>query len=289
MALNLGVRYDYSKGMYPSFPLLDAAGNVTGEMSEANPDVYHWSTFSPRAGVNYKLTESTVVKAHFGRYYRELEASEFRPAVPSITPAFEFGFDSLGNRTNFVQTSSNANLRINPDMKAPYADQYMVQFERELMKNIGFQLSYAEKRGENNTGWADTTGEYVQLPYVDSVGTDATGETIMVYRLVSDPAARVFLQTNPEGMSTRYRGTTMMVTKRMSNNWQAVFSIVYSKAEGRLGSSARALPTASQSSQAGSFGRELAGPNDFVNTDGLLIGDGRSSPRRRSCTACRGA
>ena len=33
------------------------------------------------------------------------------------------------------------------------------------------------------------------------------------------------------------------------------------------------MPTGSQSSQAGSFGREAAGPNDFVNTDGLLIGD----------------
>ena len=75
-----------------------------------------------------------MVKAHYGRYYKELEAGEFRPAVPSITPAFEFGFDAAGNRINFVQTSSNANLRIDPDMKAPYTDQYMVQFEQELMR-----------------------------------------------------------------------------------------------------------------------------------------------------------
>ena len=198
-ALNLGVRYDYSKGMYPSFPLLDAVGNLTGEMSAANGKVYDWSTFSPRIGVNYKITESTIVKAHYGRYYRELEAGEFRPAVPSITPSFEFGFDGQGNRINFVQTSSNANLRIDPNMKAPYADQYMVQFERELMKNIGFQLSYAEKRGENNTGWTDITGQYVQVPYVDSVGAGATGETIMVYRLISDPAARVYPADKPRG------------------------------------------------------------------------------------------
>ena len=89
--VNLGVRYDYSKGMFPSFPLLDAAGNPTGEMSAANDDVYHWNTFSPRVGVNYRLNESgrTLVKAHYGRYYKALEADEFRPAVPSITPAFE--------------------------------------------------------------------------------------------------------------------------------------------------------------------------------------------------------
>jgi len=48
---------------------------------------------------------------------------------------------------------------------------------------------------------------------------------------------------------------------------------VLSKAEGRIGSSARATSTTTQSSQAGTFGRDIAGPNDYVNTDGLLVGD----------------
>jgi hypothetical protein len=279
-ALNLGLRYDHSTGMFPSFPLLDASGTETGAMSPANDNVYDWSTFSPRLGVNYRLTESgsSVVKAHYGRYYKELEANEFRPAVPSITPAFEFGFDAAGNRVNFVQTSSNANLRIDPDMKAAYTDQFMVQFEQELFRNVGFQASFAHKRGEDYVGWQDVAGQYERVPYVDNAGIDATGTTVMVYRLLSNPADRVFLQTNPDGMYTRYKGGTFMLTKRMSNNWQAIFSLVLSKAEGRLASSARALPTAQQTSQAGTgtagtFGRDLAGPNDFVNTDGLLIGD----------------
>jgi outer membrane receptor protein involved in Fe transport len=79
-------------------------------------------------------------------------------------------------------------------------------------------------------------------------------------------------------MYTRYKGATFLLTKRMSNNWQAVVSLVLSKAEGRLAASARATPTSTATSTAGtnantSFGRELAGPNDFINTDGLLIGD----------------
>jgi hypothetical protein len=193
--------------------------------------------------------------------------------VPSITPALEFGFDVQGTPTDFVQISSNANLLIDPDMKAPHSDQYMVQFEQELVRNLGLQVSFAHKRGQDYTGWEDITGQYMQVPYVDNAGVDATGETVMVYRLLSKPADRVFLQTNPAGMYTRYKGATFQVTKRMANNWLAVFSLVLSKAEGRLASSARATPTSSQSSQAGSFGRDAAGPNDFVNTDGLLIGD----------------
>jgi hypothetical protein len=141
------------------------------------------------------------------------------------------------------------------------------------MKGLGLQVNYVHKRGEDYGGWEDIAGQYVQLPYVDSVGTDATGETVMVYRLISDPASRIFLQTNPEGLYMRYDGVTMTATKRMANRWQGVFSVVLSKSEGRLGSSARFTPTSAQSSQAGSFGRDAAGPNDYVNTEGRLIGD----------------
>src|SRR5688572_11932370 len=274
-AFNLGMRYDYSKGAFPAFPLLDAFGNDTGAMSPAVDKVYDWSTFSPRLGVNVRLTEggSSVVKGHYGRYYKELEQGEFRPAVPSISPGFEYQFDAAGNRINLVQVSSNANLRIDPEMKAPYTDQYMVQYEQELFRNVGMQVSFAHKRGEDYTGWTDIAGQYEPFPYVDSVGQGATGETVMVYRLVSPAASRVFLMTNPGGMFTRYKGATFQVTKRMSANWQGVFSLVLSKSEGRLGSSARATPTGGQSSTAGTFGREAAGPNDYINTDGLLIGD----------------
>ena len=49
--------------------------------------------------------------------------------------------------------------------------------------------------------------------------------------------------------------------------------VVLSKATGRISSSARTGPAGAQSSSAGSFGQTAAGPNDWVNTDGRLIGD----------------
>jgi hypothetical protein len=104
---------------------------------------------------------------------------------------------------------------------------------------------------------------------VDSVGTDATNQPIEVFRLVSPPADRVFTLTNPDGMDTRYKAINIQGTKRLANHWQLGASLTFSRSEGRLGSS-RGGPSASQSSLAGTFGRN---PNDFVNTDGLLIGD----------------
>lgn len=273
--VNLGVRYDYSLASFPSFPILNAVGQPTGTMSSAVDDVYHWHTVSPRVGVNLRLTSSgsTVMKAHYGRYYKALEANEFRPAVPSISTQYEFGFDAAGNRVNFVPISSNANLRIDPNFKSAYSDQYIVQLEHELFTGLGLQVNYVHKRGDDYGAWQDIAGVYEQVPYVDSIGAEATGNTVQLYRLLSNPADRVFLQTSPDGMYMRYNGVTMMATKRMSHNWQGTFSLVLSKATGRLGSSARANSTTTQSSLAGTFGREAAGPNDFVNTDGRLIGD----------------
>jgi hypothetical protein len=271
--VNLGVRYDYSKGMFPSFPLLDAAGLPTGAASAADDEVYHWNTFSPRVGVTFRATDKTILKGHYGRYFKSIEAGEFRPAVPSITPAYSFTLDAAGNRIDVVQISSNANLRIDPDFKSAYNDQYIVQVEQEVMRDLGLQVNYVYKSGEDYGAWQDIAGSYVPVPYVDSVGADASGETVTVYKLVSNAADRVFLQTNPEGMYMRYKGVTFTANKRMSHNWQGVVSLVLSKSTGRLGSSARFTPSTAQSSQAGTFGRDAAGPNDFVNSDGLLVGD----------------
>ena len=172
----LGVRYDHSRGAFPSLPFLNAAGESTGQMSTANDDVYHWNTISPRVGLNWQVTESgnTVIKAHYGRYYKALEPGEFRGAVPSISPAFSFTQSAAGVRSNFVQTSSNANLRIDPGFKSAYNDQVMVQLEQQLVADLGLQVNYVHKDGADYGAWQDIAGTYVQVPYVDSVGIDAT-------------------------------------------------------------------------------------------------------------------
>ncbi|HEV8348041.1 MAG TPA: TonB-dependent receptor [Vicinamibacterales bacterium] len=269
--INIGVRYDRAKGFYPSFPMLDQFARPTGVLSAANDDVVHTDSVSPRAGVSVKVSNKTVLKGHYGRYYAELPA-DFSAIVPSTTPSSTFRFDAAGNRVNFT-SQTPANLRVEQSRKSAHTDQFIVQAERELFRNIGLQVNYVHKRGDDYASWQDIAGQYVQVPYVDSVGAGATGQAFMVYRLVSPPNDRIFLLTTPSGLFTRYNGVTFIGTKRMSNNWQGTFSLVLSKSEGRISSSARTSPSSSQSSSAGSFGRDAAGPNDFVNTEGRLIGD----------------
>jgi hypothetical protein len=274
--INLGVRLDYSKGYYPSFPMLDQSGNQTGQVSAPNDDVYHWLTASPRFGINFKPLEQTVIKAHYGRYYNALER-DFADIVPSTTTQFTFNVDAAGNRSNFT-SSRPSNFRVDPDRKNPYSDQFIVQVEQGLVENLGLQVNYVHKRGENFAGWEDIVGTYVPVSYVDNVGLEASAKTFTLYRLTSAASDRIFLLTTPsgpdgKGLYSRYNGVTFMLTKRMSNNWQGVVSVVFSEAKGRLSSSARSSPSSAQTSAAGSFGQTAAGLNDWVNTDGLLAGD----------------
>jgi hypothetical protein len=277
LSVNAGVRYDHSKAYFPEFGLLDREGNETGQFSPTVDKLFAWNTVSPRLGFNWKVTGDgkTVMKAHYGRYYRGVVTGEFDNNTPSITPRYLFSgiYDAQGNPEGLELVSDNTNLRVDPAFKPPYTDQFTVGIERELMKNLGLSVNYVHKRGERYGGSQDIGGQYVPDVYVDSEGTGATGATIPIQRYVGGD--RVFQLTNPDGMFSRFNGVTVQLVKRMADNWQMVSSFVWGRSTGRVGSSrpntgAAFGPAGNQTTTAGLFGRN---PNDFVNSDGRLIAD----------------
>jgi hypothetical protein len=275
LTLNLGLRYDHSKASLPDAPVLDTQGNETSEIVPGIDTVYTWNVASPRLGFSWKLNKSgrSVLKAHYGRYYRGVITGEFDDAAASVSARYLFAgtYDAAGNPEGAELVSDNTNKRVDPNFKNPYTDQFTGQFEQELTKDLALSIGYVYKRGNLYGGWNDVGGVYETVGYVDDNPDDpnATGRTIPVFQLQNDPAERLFLLTNPSEMFSRYKGGTLVLTKRMSHHWQAVASLVVSKSTGRLGSSTQGLKS-SQTSSAGSFGQN---PNDFINTDGRLVGD----------------
>ena len=71
LTLNLGLRYDYHKGIIPSFPRLDGEGNPTGEVIPGLDPVFTWNNVSPRLGFAYALgaEQKSVIRGSFGVYY----------------------------------------------------------------------------------------------------------------------------------------------------------------------------------------------------------------------------
>jgi hypothetical protein len=275
VSLNVGLRYDYSKAYFPEFGVLDREGSETGQKTAAVDEVFHWNTVSPRIGLNWKLdaTGKTVFKAHYGRYYRGIVTGEFDNTSPAITPRYLFSgtYDAQGNPLDTELVSDNTNLRVDPGFLSPYTDQFTIGIERELVQNLGLMVHYVRKNGERYGAYHDIGGQYVSDTYVDEI----SGARIPVQRLVNDTSERVFELTNPDGMFTRFNGFTVQLIKRMADNWQMTSSFVWGRSTGRIGSSRPAVsaavgPAGNQTTTAGTFGRN---PNDFINTDGRLIGD----------------
>lgn len=268
LTLNVGVRYDANRGYFNDFPLLDQNENVTGR-SKGVDKLFDWNVFSPRLGATIKLNDAgtTLLKASAGRYYRGVVTGEFDNATPSISPRYEFSglYSPTGVPLGLSLVSDNSNIRIDPNFENPYTDQFIASFEHQLTSRIGVAVSGVYKKSDNQSGWRDIGGTYARVQRI------AEGKTFDLLQLTSGAASRVFQLTNPGDLSSTYRGVHFQVNKRMSNRWQATAGITLSKSEGTLGSTnARSSATTNANSTAGVFGQN---PNDYVNADGLLIGD----------------
>src|SRR5262249_41440789 len=147
--LNLGLRYDWSRASIRSYPILDAQGNETSQHSREIPDVFSWNVISPRVGITYRLnqTGTSLIKGHYGRYYRGVVTSEYDNISPSISPRYVFSglYDAQGNPLDKELVSDNTNLTVNSKFKNPYTDQFIVGFEQELVRNLGLQANYVYK------------------------------------------------------------------------------------------------------------------------------------------------
>ena len=119
--LNLGVRYDDSKGYFVAQDLLDANGNPTGAKSKAVDEVFRWRVVSPRVGINFKVNDSgsTLLKVNYGRYYRGIVTGEFDNVTPSITPRYVFSgrYSGAGVPLEKELVSDNSNLSVDPNLK----------------------------------------------------------------------------------------------------------------------------------------------------------------------------
>lgn len=214
-----------------------------------------------------------MLKVHAGRYHPQITTGEFTNVIgPSIKPYYlGYGYNrATGTFDDLSLFSSNENLRVDPDYRAPRTDQFLVGFERELFQNVGLQLAYIRKWGRDFPGWDETAGTYEQIPVVDDTGKDPTGATIKVFKLTSDPGARQFQITNTDKVFTDVHAVTATLTKRMTS-WYANATVTWLRAEGLVGGSATGSTIQQRSAlEFNPFGRN---PNDYVNAVGRLNGD----------------
>ena len=124
-----------------------------------------WNTLSPRVGGNVRLTERRQDRrcaAVAGRYYLPLFLGEFEDLHPgrAVRDLYRYDPATSGYTTFVSRTDPRTQFRIDPNMKAPYTDQFSIGVDRELAKNLGVGVNFVRKNGGNELGWVDTGGVY---------------------------------------------------------------------------------------------------------------------------------
>ena len=275
LTVNAGLRFDLNSGDIPEMPILDAARNEVGT-AEAVKNLVDWKTISPRLGVNLKLREGTVTRASYGRYYQGATTNLFSALSPAQAVTRRFGWNPATQAYDILQqiTDPRGTYVVDPDLTAPYTDQYTIGIDHQLMSNLAIGASYIHKRADDFVGRVDVGSTFAPEQRSDP----QTGAPLTVYRRTSPATARLVRLTNPgpetcsyctEDWWQRYNAFLLTLTKRMSQNWQAVGSVTISKTEG-LHSASNLTTASSQSSAASTFGDD---PNELTNAAGLLPGD----------------
>jgi hypothetical protein len=268
--VNMGLRFDIGQGWIQEMPQLDAARKEIGRVAGVD-DLVHWKSVSPRLGLNMTLREDggTILRASFGRYYQGVTTNIYSALSPAQAVTRRFGWNAATQQFDILQrvTDPRGSYAVDPDMKQPYTDQYTIGIDHELAANLAVGVSYIHKRAEDFIGRIDTASTWAPATVVDP----QNGNVLNVFNRTSAATDIRVLLTNPnpetcgyctEAFRQRYNGMLLSLTKRMSNRWQAVASMTFSKVEGLHSGSSSA-----QSSAAGTFGDD---PNELINAYGVL-------------------
>jgi Carboxypeptidase regulatory-like domain/TonB dependent receptor-like, beta-barrel/TonB-dependent Receptor Plug Domain len=279
MTLNLGLRFDHTSGSIPEVQQLDnSLNNSTGVTFPAKSGLITFNTVSPRVGVTFTLDKGakTVAKASYGRYYGKLVGNMFANASPGNTSLAAYLFDATTDAYDipFYTVNPNRQFAIDPDLKNQYTDQFFVGLEREIMPDLGVDLSFIHKKEHGFIRVDDVAGDYAEVPFVDTF--QGNTQTLQVFNRTSPSAQSLYQVTNRDDFRQNYDSFAIQAYKRFSQRWQLQGSYQWQKGEGYTSGSTGIGSQAFSTLSPSSFGRD---PNDLINAYGRLPTDSTNNMR----------
>jgi hypothetical protein len=272
LTLNLGLRYDYHRGIIPSFDRLDGNGDPTGEKIPGVDPVLTWNNISPRIGFAYAAgaDQKTVIRGSFGVYYDGNVTGNWDAPAPYQPDWFYFTGPSWDGPWDYqgVWWDPPDNT-VDPDLKAPRTLQYSVGFEHAFADNYSFGVTGLYKDTKDLIGWEIMDdGVYEELPFTDPF----TGNQYTLLDPIVFPTAR---KGNSPGFTIdpaadrywqEYWAVIVEFKRRFSDFWSMQASYTYSNSTGLI-------PRFLEQTQFNPFYGNTRGsdPNSYLNADGQQL------------------
>jgi len=239
VTLDLGVRYDSSKGWINDLPRLDDNNNPTGEIIPGRDQV-EWDTFDPRLGFAWNIggTGENVLRGSLGRYHAGLIAGDYNYPPPEMPP---YWYEWQNPETEEWEYSHGLfvaeDVGLKPGAENAETWEYTLGWEHQLTTTSSIGISGAYKRTTNMMGWyIGDDGEF----NLETIISDVTGEEIQLKDYLPDAPPTRFKgnSTGPgalggdQSYEQEYKGVFLTYRKRMSNNWDLLASYSWSESTG---------------------------------------------------------
>lgn len=132
--------------------------------------------------------------------------------------------NELGPSPGYVIPSPNSGYAT--DLKRPVADEYTIEFQRE-MAGIVFSVDYAVRHTRRNIGQMNTAAPPSTWTGPITVTEVVSGQTVQVWNRGTSAATNFFY--NSTDLETNYRGADVMLSKRLSNHWSLLGGATFGK------------------------------------------------------------
>jgi hypothetical protein len=252
LTLNPGVRLDINRGA--------VEGNT----------VFKTNPVAPRIGFAWNIGGDgiSVLRAHYGRYYEALYSSFYYYMDPvAFFPEVTQRIFNTSGFTETISSSEGQQYAMDPNIKHPYLDQYILGFDRQLPHDLVLSGIFVHRKNKNLIETVSRDGIFVPVNGI----VPGTGQQITLFDYLN-PGTDVLLYTNPAELERKYHAVIISLSSRVSPYGQFHASYVYSKARGNidnLGFDEKGIG-ANTPFFDGGF---LDTPNSLVNAEGKLTHD----------------
>ncbi|MBZ0090001.1 MAG: carboxypeptidase regulatory-like domain-containing protein, partial [Thermoanaerobaculia bacterium] len=242
--LNVGVRFEINQGTVP------------GEGK-----VFDNSAIAPRVGFAWDATGDgkTVIKAHWGRFFEKFVATQFYYADPNAYTPLEFRNIYPSGYVEDLGQAAADTVVLDQDLDQPYMDQYTIGFDRELPGGVTLSFTYINRKKQDFIETVSRDGLFVPVTGV----IEETGRRATLFDYLN-PEDDVLAYRNVPELYREYEGYMLVANRRLRDNWQMLFSYVYSKTRGNV----------DNLSFSGTYGAD--NPGNWLNTpNSLVFADGK--------------
>ncbi len=254
VTLNLGLRYNTWRGFYPPQSNRGFSyGPFVNFPAASSPEVeaFDWGTLEPRLAATVTLDEAgrSVLRLGLGRYHHGPNTSLFLLGNPnglrlSINPWVDLDGDLFSDPDEvFPAVQTTGGTPVDPDLQQPFTDEITLGFERQFGDlSLAVNAFYRESDDlidDFNISAGPSSYVPVEIPDVGLDGVPGTSDdgTMTVFNQISDFTNQLQI-TNPAAAEREMKGVELVATKRLSNGWQGLASLVWQESAGALGSDA---------------------------------------------------